>query len=132
MAFVADHNMAFTAFDMSGQGKYRELWERYYKECEGIIFVIDSSDKLRLAVVKDELELLIQHPDISSRSIPILFFANKKDLKDVMSTIKIASSLRLEQVHNKPWHICASNALTGEGLQEGLEWFTQQLYENLK
>jgi ADP-ribosylation factor-like protein 6 len=24
----------FTCFDMSGQGKYRTLWEKYYKDCE--------------------------------------------------------------------------------------------------
>ena len=27
----------------------------------------------------------------------------------------------------KPWNICASNALTGEGLTEGIEWLTDQL-----
>ena len=25
---------------------------------------------------------------------------------------------------DKPWHICASNAVTGEGLPEGVEWLT--------
>ena len=30
----------------------------------------------------------------------------------------------LERIHDKPWHICASNAVTGEGLQEGVEWLT--------
>ena len=30
----------------------------------------------------------------------------------------------MERIHDKPWHICASNAVTGEGLQEGVEWLT--------
>ena len=30
----------------------------------------------------------------------------------------------LERLLDKPWHICASNATTGEGLQEGIEWLT--------
>ena len=30
-------------------------------------------------------------------------------------------------LQGKPWHICASNALTGEGLTEGIEWLTDQL-----
>ena len=38
----------FTAFDMSGAGRYRTLWEQYYREAECIIFVIDSADKFRL------------------------------------------------------------------------------------
>merc|ERR1712051_690607 len=43
-----DRNVGFTAFDMSGQGRYRNLWEHYYKECQGIVFVVDSSDKVRV------------------------------------------------------------------------------------
>ncbi len=30
----------------------------------------------------------------------------------------------LERILDKPWHICASNAVTGEGLPEGVEWLT--------
>nr|CAD7570960.1 unnamed protein product [Timema californicum] len=101
------------------KGRYRDLWEHYYKDCQGIIFVIDSSDRLRLVVVREELDLLLQHPDISGRRLPILFFANKMDLRDALSSVKIASGLGLERILDKPWHICASNAVTGEGLQEG-------------
>ncbi|XP_063220256.1 ADP-ribosylation factor-like protein 6 isoform X2 [Bacillus rossius redtenbacheri] len=126
-----NQNIGFTAFDMSGQGRYRDLWEHYYKGCHGIIFVVDSSDKLRLVVVREELELLLQHPDICYQSIPILFFANKMDLPEALSSVKIASALGLERVSDKPWHICTSNALTGEGLQEGIEWFTQQMRESM-
>lgn len=57
-------NVSFTAFDMSGHDRYRSLWEHYYKDCHGIIFLIDSTDKLRLVVVKEELDMLLQHPDV--------------------------------------------------------------------
>ncbi|XP_069694584.1 ADP-ribosylation factor-like protein 6 [Periplaneta americana] len=124
-----NQNVGFTAFDMSGQGRYRDLWEHYYKDCQGVIFVVDSSDRLRLVVVREELDLLLQHPDIAGRRFPILFFANKMDLRDALSSVKIAAGLGLERILDKPWHICASNALTGEGLQEGVEWLTQQVRE---
>lgn len=38
----------FTVFDMSGAGRYRMLWEHYYREAQAVIFVLDSADKLRL------------------------------------------------------------------------------------
>lgn len=129
IVLFADQNVGFTAFDMSGQGRYRDLWEHYYKDCQGVVFVIDSSDRLRLVVVREELDLLLQHPDISGRRFPILFFANKMDVRDALSSVKIAAGLGLERILDKPWHICASNALTGEGLQEGVEWLTQQVRE---
>ncbi|CAH1783909.1 unnamed protein product [Owenia fusiformis] len=120
-------SLQFTAFDMSGQGRYRNLWEHYYKSCNGIIFVIDSSDKLRIVVAKDELDTLLDHVDIRSRPIPILFFANKMDIRDALSSVKCSTMMRLEQIMNKPWHICATNALTGEGLTEGTDWLADQL-----
>ena len=44
---------------MSGQGKYRDLWEQYYDQSEAIIFVVDAADQLRVKVAKNELELLL-------------------------------------------------------------------------
>lgn len=35
------NNVNFTIFDMSGQGKYRSLWEQYYKDVEAVIYVLD-------------------------------------------------------------------------------------------
>lgn len=71
----AARNVGFTAFDMSGQGRYRSLWEHYYHDCQGIIFVVDSSDKLRLVVAKDELDMLLQHPEVgfvlTSLAVPV-------------------------------------------------------------
>lgn len=76
---------------MSGAGRYRSLWEHHFKSCQGIVFVIDSSDRMRLVVVRDELDILVQHPDIINRKIPILFFANKMDCADALSSVKIAA-----------------------------------------
>lgn len=81
----------FTAFDMSGGVRYRNLWEHQFKNCQGIIFVIDSSDKMRLVVVKEELELLLTHTDLTKRHVPILFFANKMDMPEALSSVKIAA-----------------------------------------
>jgi ADP-ribosylation factor-like protein 6 len=67
-------------------------------------------------VAKDELETLLQHPDIVGRRVPILFFANKMDMKEAMSAVKISAALALDRIGNKAWHISASNALTGEGI----------------
>ncbi|OWF48770.1 ADP-ribosylation factor-like protein 6 [Mizuhopecten yessoensis] len=123
-----NNSLQFTAFDMSGQGRYRNLWEHYFKNCDGIIFVLDSSDKLRMAVAKDELDQALKHEDIMKRRIPILFFANKMDLRESMTSVRCSMVMELEKsIRDKPWHICSSNAKTGEGLHEGFEWLTDTL-----
>lgn len=71
------NNINFTVYDMSGQGKYRSLWEHYYADVEAIIFVLDSTDRLRMCVAKEELDQLLNHEEIKRTKAPIVFFANK-------------------------------------------------------
>ena len=71
------HNLSFCVFDMSGQGRYRSLWESYYRDAHAIIYVLDCTDKLRMTVARDELNSLLEHEDIKNKCIPVLFFANK-------------------------------------------------------
>lgn len=54
------NKIKFTLFDMSGQENYRNLWQFYFEEAEGLVWVIDSTDKLRLLVVKDEVRKLLR------------------------------------------------------------------------
>jgi ADP-ribosylation factor family len=36
-------------------------------------------------------------------------------------------ALRLEDIRERPWQIVPSNALTGEGLDRGLDWLAEKL-----
>lgn len=123
--------LSFSAFDMSGQSRYRALWSNYYRTTNGIIFVVDSSDKTRMMVAQEELQQLLTHPDIQSRSIPVLFFANKMDLRDALSDVGVSSALRLSEITNKSWHICSTNALKGEGIAEGIDWLSTAIKNSL-
>ena len=77
MEEFSQNNIHFTVYDMSGQGRYRSLWEHYYADVQAIIYVLDSTDRLRICVAKEELEQLLNHEDIKHTNAPILFFANK-------------------------------------------------------
>ena len=120
-------NVEFACFDMAGQEKYRPLWERYYTEAEGIIFVVDAADRMRMCVARDELETMLAHPDVVGKpQCPILFFANKVDLMEAMEPVEVMGELGLELIE-KPWHICACSATTGMGVQSGVEWLAEQI-----
>ncbi|KDO23717.1 hypothetical protein SPRG_10495 [Saprolegnia parasitica CBS 223.65] len=123
----AKHNLSFTVFDMSGQSRYRSLWENYYQDVQAIIFVMDSTDTIRMCVVKDELEQILAHKDLAPKKIPILFFANKMDLAHSLTPVECMGQLELEKLTNKTWHITASNAITGRGVDEGIQWLADQL-----
>ena len=99
------NNISFTIFDMSGQGRYRNLWEHYYKDVGGIIFVVDSTDTIRMCVAKDELEQMLSHSDLGS--VPVLFFANKMDRPLAKQPVECVQVLELDKITDKPWHIGA-------------------------
>lgn len=124
---VKHAGMNMTMFDMSGQGRYRSLWEHYYAEAEAIIFVVDSSDRVRMCVAQDELACLVKHKDISGRAVPILFFANKMDLPEALSAAEISQLMQLPKVTDRAWRIVQSNALTGKGLEEGMKWLEEHV-----
>ena len=69
------------------------------------MFVVDSADRLRLTVVKDEMDEMMKHSDVVDKRIPILFLANKMDLPDACTPSELSDLLRLDLIKTKPWHI---------------------------
>lgn len=120
------NGLQFTIFDMSGQGRYRNLWEHYYKDVGGVIFVLDATDKVRFCVAKDELETMLGNADLGA-DVPVLFFANKMDRPIAVSAVECVSQLELDKISDRAWHICPSVATTGEGLETGITWLGNQM-----
>lgn len=125
---VTVHEIAMTLIDMSGQGRYRNLWEYYYKECDAIVFVVDSSDRRRLPVAYEEKDRMLLHPEIINRTIPILYFSNKMDRTGALHCDELVQALNTQRfAGRKPWKVFCSNAVTGTGVTAGFEWLADQL-----
>jgi len=43
-------------WDLGGQTELQTLWDKYYSECHGIIYVIDSYDRERIEESKEAFE----------------------------------------------------------------------------
>lgn len=125
---VRVNSVNMTLIDMSGQGRYRNLWEYYYKECDAIVFVVDSSDRERLPVAYEEKTRMLLHPELVNRTIPILYFSNKMDRAEALSCDELTHNLnRQGQAGKKPWKVFCSIAKTGTGVAAGFEWLADLL-----
>jgi GTPase SAR1 family protein len=51
------------------------------------VFVIDSADRERIAISKQELDLMLQEEEL--RGAPILVLANKQDLPNAMNEVEV-------------------------------------------
>jgi small GTP-binding protein len=126
--------ISFTIFDIGGQDRIRALWKHYYYNTDAIIFVIDSSDPDRLDnkenkettnTVDHELSLMLQSDEL--KNAVFLFLANKQDLTSSVKIHEIVDRLKLYNLKNREWFIQGTNALTGDGIYEGLDWLSKTL-----
>lgn len=115
----------FIMWDIGGQESIRSSWNSYFASTDFVILVVDSTDRERLSVAKQELYEMLAHQDLKRASI--LIFANKRDIKNALSSQQITQQLNLTSIKDQRWHIQNCCALTREGLNEGLQWMCNQL-----
>ena len=115
-------NIKFTVWDVGGQDKIRLLWRHYYQNTQGLIFVVDSSDRERVELAKEELQRMLSEEEL--RDAVVLVFANKQDL-GVMSVAEVTEKLGLHTLRGRDWFIQGTCAMTGDGLYDGLDWLSK-------
>ena len=52
--------MKFQVWDLAGQKGIRPYWRSYYPDTKAVIFVIDATDREKLATAKEELLLMLE------------------------------------------------------------------------
>ena len=120
----------YTLWDVGGPDKIRALWRHYFQDTDAIIFVVDSNDRDRITLARQELiTWCLSNETIAG--VPLLIYANKIDLPNAMSehelTKEFSSFSRDPCVRNRSWKIQRTCGSTGEGIYEGLEWLANAL-----
>jgi ADP-ribosylation factor protein 1 len=123
-------NLKFTMWDVGGQDKLRPLWRHYFQNTNGIIFVVDSNDRDRVAQARDELQKMLAEDEL--RNAVLLVFANKQDLPNAMSTTEVQEKLGLHSLRQRNWFIQGCCATTAQGLYEGLDWMSANIKKSMK
>jgi len=123
-------HISFTVWDIGGQTKIRPLWQHYFENVDGIIFVVDSADSLRLKEAREELEGVLA--DDRLRNSSLLVFANKQDMPGALNTTEVTDKLGLSLHRNRDWFIQSTCAVSGQGIVDGLEWLATSLKNKKK
>jgi len=118
-------SIKFTVFGVGGETKFRPLYQHYFQDTQGLIFVVDSSDKERIDLAREELHKILEDEEL--RDTVLLVFANKQDKEGVMSVDEVAEKLKLNTLRERDWHIQGTCAWTGDGLYDGLDWLSKAL-----
>eukprot|EP01084_Bolivina_argentea_P059522 108715_1 len=128
--------MTFTIWDMGGHDKYRPHWRHYFHCADIVVFVVGSTDALRLdaedmydCTVKYELHRLLNEDELSDAMFLVL--CNKQDLPNAMSVDQINERLSFMSSSSttRKCHIMGTCGLTGEGLHEAFDWICDNWYD---
>mmetsp|Transcript_5220 Transcript_5220/g.10580 ORF Transcript_5220/g.10580 Transcript_5220/m.10580 type:complete len:188 (+) Transcript_5220:103-666(+) len=115
-------------WDIGGQQTIRSYWRNYFEKTDGIVFVIDASDRDRLMDCKMEMLKLLRAEKLAGASL--IIFANKQDIPFALPSSKIAESLGLATdpaFKTRHWAIFGCSTVTGEGLLEGITWIVDDI-----
>ena len=80
-------------WDIGGQKAIRPYWKNYYENTDGLVYVVDSSDDMRLAECSEELQSLLVEDDL--KNVPLLVFANKQDLEFALDAEQVKKFIYL-------------------------------------
>ena len=105
---IIQEGFKINVWDVSGQRQLRELWSYYYDDCDAILYVVDAADKGRITECKDQFKLVMKEKKLFQ--LPLLVYANKNDLQNVLEADEIIKKLELNNI-NRDWSLCACSAL---------------------
>lgn len=127
----------FNLIDLGGQQAFRvTLWKTYAQMAEGVVFVFDITDKER---TKEAIKWFWQVEQWVKSGIPIMFCANKIDLKkerggdkEAMSLEEIITTFDLKRFgtdlkSEHSFRIFEISALTGENVIEAMDWLFNRI-----
>ena len=121
----------FTVWDAGGHERIRPLWKSYARKAEGIIYVVDCTDKERLEEAKVELIKLLKSPE--TQGLPLVVLANKQDLPGSVDKNEVEKLLALKELPlYQLWHVEPTCGVTGEGLDEAIEVMAELIEKRKK
>lgn len=114
-------------WDVGGQKSIRAYWRNYFEATDGLIWVVDSADRMRLDLCRQELVSLLGQEKLAGASVLIL--ANKQDMEGALNGEGIAQALELDHeiFQKRHWSIVSCSAVSGLGLAEGIEWIVEDI-----
>ncbi|XP_017686872.1 PREDICTED: ADP-ribosylation factor-like protein 14 [Lepidothrix coronata] len=116
-------DFTLTFWDVGGQEKMRQVWSNFLEGTDGLLYVVDSSDKRRLEESRREFELILKNESI--KNVPVVVLANKQDLPGALNAEEITRRFKMKKYcSDRTWYVQPCCAITGEGLEEALHRVT--------
>lgn len=122
---IVHKGICFNMVDLGGGAKILPAWLRVFDNASVLIFVIDSTDTMEISTSYYDLRSWIVN--LEKNQLIVLIYANKQDLPNAMTVQELTDKMNLKSLRI-PWHIQPASAIRGEGINEGLDWLCQTIW----
>jgi len=124
-------NVKLIFWDLGGQSELRTIWDKYFRETHGLVFVLDSANSSRFNEAKNEIDILIRAAEL--HGVPFLFFVNKQDIDTALTPKQLEEIFNTKQIRaTRPFHMQSLTAITGNGIREGIMWLVDTLKDHAR
>lgn len=121
-------NQRLRIFDVGGGANIRGIWESYYADAHGVIFVVDTAEGERFGEARGLLQAAYAHAYLSGK--PLLIVGNKADLPQAVGPDELADALQAHDLLAGEHRVCRaigiSDPIVGGdavlGLAASLAW----------
>jgi small GTP-binding protein len=119
----------FRIYDCGGFGRYREQWGYYVHHSDAVVFVIDHTDKDRLARARTELAEVAQK--CKARKIPLLVVINKTDLTTKPTAQEVSKTINAGE-GEPAYEITECSADTNTGVDSTRDWLFNLVQQKVR
>mmetsp|Transcript_39879 Transcript_39879/g.129640 ORF Transcript_39879/g.129640 Transcript_39879/m.129640 type:complete len:262 (+) Transcript_39879:27-812(+) len=125
---VQHSGLDLSLWDLGGRQRFRFDWARHVSGCDALLFLIDVSDRDRLAEARQALHMLLDDPRL--RGLPLLVVASKCDTLqprdraelERLGWAPLSRLLNLDCVTEQSWSVLGVSAADGLNLPALTRW----------
>ena len=131
-------SITFKTFDLGGHEAARLLWKDYFSTIDGIIYLVDSSDRTRFDESSIELQKLLETPEL--QNVPVVVLGNKIDIGNAASEEELRNAFKLpshltyqgpagnrDNRGGRPIQVFMCSVLNRMGYREAFQWLAKFL-----
>lgn len=116
VAVVQVEGISMKFWDLGGGEKLHSIWQNYYGDSDGIVFVVDGLDWERMERVRDSFATVTSHDSLEG--LPVLVVVNKLDLRgaekeDVVARVKEVFNPIMPTIGARETKVVGCSALKG-------------------
>lgn len=96
---VNDDRYTLNIWDVGGQRMLRPYWRNYFEQTDALVWVVDSSDRLRIQDCKEELHSLLQE-DVRYKCI---FSDSQLNYRHSVLRVQVFSYMPISKIWRVQW-----------------------------